>query len=66
MDTNTTSQRGRSRSPQVNITLTAAEMALFDGAKVTWQEPGAVEPRTETLGRTIKRLALQALGATQQ
>jgi hypothetical protein len=49
----------------VNITLTPAEQQLFAQAKATWMEPGSVEPRTESIGRTIKRLALQALGATQ-
>jgi hypothetical protein len=66
MDTHTPpTKRGRARSPQVNITLSEAEQALFSQAKVTWLEPGTVEPRTESLGRTIKRLALQALGANQ-
>ena len=68
MDTHTPpKQRGRKRSPQVNITLSEAEQALFQQAGVTWLEPGTVEPRTESIGRTIKRLALQslALGAPQ-
>lgn len=64
--TNThTPQQARKRSPQVNIVLTAEEVALFSSQAVSWTEPGATSPRTESLGRTIKRLALEALAGAR-
>lgn len=49
----------RKRNPQVNIVLTAEEVAMFAAQAATWSEPGVSQPRTESLGRTIKRLAME-------
>lgn len=65
MTTTTTTTRPRKRGPQVNITLSPAELELFSSQQQAYRLPGELEPSSEPLGRTIKRLALERLGAVQ-
>lgn len=61
--TDTPTDTAHARRQQVNFTVTDAEAQLLDAARLSWSEPGDLEPRTESRSRAAKRLVLEALRA---